>query len=107
MVQSHNKLNNAACETISQIGSLKELKLGHNNIAGYLPQCLTTLRNLRTLDLQSNKLLSLPEGMRDLANLQVLNVSNNQLTGMPMDALEGLPLVDLFLANNAMVSGFM
>lgn len=88
----------------SQLESLKELRLGHNNLAGYLPQGLSRLRNLRTLDLQSNKLLSLPEGIRELVNLQVLNVSNNQLTGLPMDALEALPLTELSVANNAMVS---
>lgn len=102
-MQSHNKLTNLSCEVFGQIETLKELRLGHNNLTGYLPQCLNKLRNLHTLDLQSNKLLSLPEGLRELVNLQVLNVSNNQLTGLPMDALEALPLTELSVANNAMV----
>lgn len=102
-VQSHNKLNNTAWDVLSQLETVEELRLGHNNFTAYLPQKLNRLCYLRTLDLQSNKLLSLPEGLRELVNLRVLNVSSNQLTGIPMDALESLPLTDLNVSNNAMV----
>lgn len=90
-------------DTITQLEALKELKLGNNNLSGYLPQSVGCLRNLRVLELQSNKLLSLPDGLRELVNLQVLNVAGNQLTGLPMDVLESLPIVDLNASNNAMV----
>lgn len=101
--KSHNKLGNAIFDTIGQLESLRELKLGNNNLSGYLPQSIGRLHNLRTLELQHNKLLSLPDGLRALVNLQVLNVAGNQLTGLPMDVLETLPIVDLNASNNAMV----
>ena len=82
---------------------MRELKIGNNNLSGYLPQTIGRLHNLRTLELQHNKLLSLPDGLRELVNLQVLNVAGNQLTGLPMDVLETLPIVDLNASNNAMV----
>lgn len=102
-MQSHNKLGNSIFDTIGQLEALKELKLGNNNLSGYLPPSIGRLQNLRTLELQSNKLLSLPDGLRELANLQILNVAGNQLTGLPMDVLETLPIVDLNACNNAMV----
>ena len=102
-LQSHNKLGNSIFDTIGQLEALKELKLGNNNLSGYLPPSIGRLQNLRTLELQSNKLLSLPDGLRELANLQILNVAGNQLTGLPMDVLETLPIVDLNASNNAMV----
>lgn len=101
--QSHNKFGNAIFDTLSQIDTLKDLKLGHNNISGYLPPSFSRMSGLTSLDLQSNRLLNLPESIRDLVNLKVLNISGNQLTGLPMDVLESLPLTDLHVANNAMV----
>lgn len=101
--KSHNKLGASALDTICQIPNLKELKLAHNSISGYLPQSITKLQNLEVLELQGNKLLSLPECLRELTHLRVLNVSGNQLTGVPIDALESLPITDLDISSNALV----
>jgi Leucine-rich repeat (LRR) protein len=96
-------LGNAIFDTLGQLEALKELKLGHNNLSGYLPQSIGRLRSLKVLDVQSNKLLSLPEAFRGLVSLQALNVAGNQLTGLPMDILETLPIVDLNASSNAIV----
>lgn len=96
-------MNNVIFDTLSQLTGLKELKLGNNNLSGYVPPSIGRLVNLRTLELQCNKLLSLPESFRELSELQILNVAGNQLTGLPMDVLEALPITDLNASNNAMV----
>ncbi|KAK5169610.1 uncharacterized protein LTR77_005587 [Saxophila tyrrhenica] len=101
---SHNKLENDALDVISQISSLKDLKLGHNNLSGNLPTALCSLKHLETLDVQSNRLLGLPEALRELVSLRVLNVCGNQLTALPIEALYDLPLVDLDASNNALIA---
>lgn len=99
----HNKLENSALKVISQINTLKDLKLGHNTLSGTLPTAICDLRHLETLDLQSNRLLALPEALRELVSLKVLNVSGNQLTSLPMEALQDLNLIELDTSGNALI----
>lgn len=101
---THNKLENSALDVITQISTLKELKIGNNNLTGNLPGSLCTLTKLEVLDIQANRLLSLPEAIADLTALRVLNVSGNQLTALPMDALAQLPLVELDASSNALIA---
>lgn len=100
---THNKLEISSLDTISQILTLKDLRLGHNNLSGNLPTCLCGLVNLETLDLQANRLLGLPEALRELVSLRVLNVSSNQLTALPMEAIQKLSLIELDASNNALL----
>ncbi|KAK4620887.1 Leucine-rich repeat-containing protein 40 [Fulvia fulva] len=101
---AHNKLDNGAFDVISQIKTLKDLKLGNNNLSGSLPASVCELPALEVLDLQANRLLSLPEALRDLVSLRVLNVSGNQLTALPMEALQQLPLTELDASSNALIA---
>ncbi|KAK5125810.1 hypothetical protein LTR85_012086 [Meristemomyces frigidus] len=100
---AHNKLDNACFDILSQITSLKELRLGHNTLSGNLPAGICQLPYLETLDVQANRLLGLPEALRELVSLKVLNVAGNQLTAVPMDALEQLPLIELDASSNALI----
>ncbi|TKA71753.1 hypothetical protein B0A55_08583 [Friedmanniomyces simplex] len=100
---AHNKLDIGCLDVVSQIQSLKELRLGHNNLSGNLPGAICGLTTLEVLDLQGNRLLSLPEALRELVSLRVLNVSGNQLTAIPMEALQQMPLVDLDASSNALI----
>lgn len=100
---AHNKLDNACFDIVSQLGSLKELRLGHNALSGNLPAAICQLPYLETLDVQANRLLGLPEALRELVSLKVLNVAGNQLTAVPMDALEHLPLIELDASSNALI----
>ncbi|KAF2771277.1 L domain-like protein [Teratosphaeria nubilosa] len=101
---AHNKLNNDCLDVVSQITSLKELRLGHNNIAGSLPTNICGLRHLEVLDLQANKILDLPEALRELVSLRVLNLAENQMTTVPMDTLRDLPLIELDASSNALIA---
>ncbi|KAK5142927.1 hypothetical protein LTR32_004834 [Rachicladosporium monterosium] len=85
---AHNKLDNSCLDVVSQIHSLKDLRLGHNNLSGNLSSAICGLTNLEVLDVQANRLLSLPEALRELVGLKVLNlrtldVTNNHFTGLP------------------------
>ena len=100
---AYNKLENSTLEVISQISSLRELKLGHNILSGTLPSSICVLRNLETLDLQANRLLGLPEALRELVGLKVLNVSLNQFTTLPMEALRAIHLSELDASDNALI----
>lgn len=101
---AYNKLDNSSLETISQIKTLRELRIGHNSISGNLPSALCKVTSLEVLDLQANRLLALPEAIRELTNLRVLNVSANQLTSLPMDAITQLPLHELDASSNALIA---
>ncbi|KAI5360457.1 Putative leucine-rich repeat domain superfamily [Septoria linicola] len=101
---THNKLENGVLDVITQISTLKELRIGNNNLTGNLPSSICSLTKLEVLDVQANRLLSLPEALSDLAGLRVLNVSGNQLTALPMDALVHIPLTELDASSNALIA---
>ncbi|KAK5680267.1 hypothetical protein LTS10_007194 [Elasticomyces elasticus] len=101
---SHNKLENGCLEIVAEISSLKELRLGHNNLSGNFPSTVCGgLRGLEVLDLKANRILSLPDAMRELVGLRVLDVGGNQLTTLPMEALQQLPLMELDASHNALI----
>ncbi|KAK3111209.1 hypothetical protein LTR53_013772 [Teratosphaeriaceae sp. CCFEE 6253] len=88
---AHNKLDNSCLDSISQMQSLRELRLGHNNFSGNLPSAICGLSHLEVLDVQANQLLGLPEALREI------------LTAIPMEALQSLPLLDLDASGNALI----
>ncbi|OQO10735.1 hypothetical protein B0A48_04035 [Cryoendolithus antarcticus] len=100
---THNKLDHGVFTIISEMATLKDLKLGHNNLAGHLSVSLGSLKSLEVLDLQSNRILELPDSLRELESLRVLNLAGNQLTTLPMESLHDLPLVDLDASSNALI----
>lgn len=98
--QSRNRLMNDAMETITQISSLKELRVADNALSGELTSSIEQLTNLEVLELQGNKLSSLPEDIRALVNLRILNISNNQVKSLPMASFVFAPLVELLASKN-------
>lgn len=100
---SRNKLDEWAFDIITQIPTLCDLNLANNNISQNLPESISRLSLLETVDLSWNRLVTLPTTLRDLGRLRSLNVSSNRLTAIPFDQLAVLPrLTDLTASSNAL-----
>ncbi|KAF2462576.1 L domain-like protein [Lindgomyces ingoldianus] len=103
---SRNKLPMEALDIISQITSLRELKLADNAIMGPLPASLRNLNQLEVLELQNNKLTELPSEIRELAHLRSLNVSDNQLRQLPTELFTSVPIIELIASKNVFSGSF-
>lgn len=100
MNQANNKLGNECFVVISQIPSLRDLKIAGNGLVGALDSSIAKLQNLEVLDLQRNTLTSLPDGLADLVRLRVLNIAENRFNSLPFESLRHLPLIELLAAKN-------
>lgn len=85
---------------ISQISSLRDLKIANNNLSGELCSKICALQNLEVLDVQSNCLTSLPDGVVELVRLRVLVLTGNTFKSLPFETLHRLPLIELSAAKN-------
>ena len=93
---------------------MRQLKLGHNDLTGEIPEQLGGLSNLAWLYLNDNKLSGpIPEELGSLSNLYALFLNDNQLTGgipaafadVDPDTPEGLTaLTYLTLYNNLLTT---
>ncbi|TAQ86730.1 hypothetical protein B7494_g4935 [Chlorociboria aeruginascens] len=97
---SNNKLGNDSFEVISQIPSLRDLKLAGNALSGILAPGIGKLQQLEVLDLRRNTLTTLPEALVDLVRLRVFNIAENKFASLPFKILSQLPLVELVAAKN-------
>lgn len=85
---------------VSQITSLRDLKLGGNLLYGELDPCFANLENLEILDLHGNNLSSLPSNFSNLTRLRVLNVSENAFESLPFVTLAKMPLTEINARKN-------
>ncbi|CAI6008528.1 unnamed protein product [Closterium sp. NIES-65] len=84
--------------------SVAQLRLGGNELAGSIPDTLSTLTQLVALNLSTNRLSgSLPSGLAGLQQLSVLDASWNALTGFIPSTLSSLH--SLNLSSNFFLSG--
>ena len=97
---SRNQLAKDALEIISQVQTLRELRLGMNAMQGPLSHNLCRLTALEILDIHNNAISELPCDVAKLSNLKILNVSGNVLSKLPFDAFSALPLAELDASNN-------
>ena len=69
-------------------GRLKRIQVGNYSQGGNieltsLPESISGLENITTLQIDKNALTSLPEGIGNLSQLQLLITSNNDITSIP------------------------
>ena len=112
---SKNQIGNESLEIITQIRSLRELRLADNALDGVLTPQLGNLDKLETLDLSNNAVTALQPNSDKNAKLRVLNVAGNKMSSLPLELLASLPLIEINAARNRLggvlfptsVSGFL
>lgn len=97
---SSNRLTNNSLDTISQISSLRDLKLANNLFFGPLNSNLANLTELEILDVHGNNISALPNKIESMTRLRILNLSENSFESLPFDDLATLPLTELSVRRN-------
>lgn len=97
---SNNQFQMKDLEVISELEHLIDLKLANNNLDGTLLSGICQLANLEVLDLHGNRVSLLPDTISELRCLKTLNLAENELTSLPSLALSNLPLVELNASRN-------
>lgn len=97
---SKNKLGNESLNVITQIHSLRELRLAENVLDGVLSPRLGSLEKLEIIDVSNNAITTLPPNSNEISKLRVLNVAGNKLSALPFELLVSLPLIDIDAARN-------
>ncbi|OTB00479.1 hypothetical protein M426DRAFT_65819 [Hypoxylon sp. CI-4A] len=96
-----NKLTNNCLDIISQLTTVRDLKLGNNLLYGRMEgEHFTNLQNLEILDLHGNNISSLPDSIDKLVRLRMLNLNENALETLPFESLSKLPLTELLARKN-------
>ncbi|CAN0909880.1 Probable LRR receptor-like serine/threonine-protein kinase At2g16250 [Linum grandiflorum] len=96
---------NAVPESLGDLSSLSELRLGGNRLTGIIPSNLGQLLQLSVLNLSRNLFTgSIPPTFVNLVNLRSLDMSSNFLAGSipPIGALSNLAYLNL--SNNSLSS---
>lgn len=91
---SKNKLDNDCISIISQIHALQELRLADNAITGMLAAELCALKSLEVLDLHSNLISALPNNLSELCNLRTINIAGNRMVSLPFECFSALRELD-------------
>ncbi|CAK7219790.1 hypothetical protein SBRCBS47491_003970 [Sporothrix bragantina] len=95
-----NMLISLPMEVISQITSLRDLKLGGNLFYGPLDPSFAKLKNLEIADLHGNNISALPLTLSNMSKLRILNISENNFESLVFEPLSKLPLVELHVRKN-------
>ncbi|CAH9103431.1 unnamed protein product [Cuscuta europaea] len=87
---------------LSNLQSLQELDVSHNQLTSIIPPSLANLSMLITVDVSHNQLTGvIPPSLAGLSQLETVDVSNNQFTGVIPQTLADLPyLTKVDLSNN-------
>ena len=97
---SKNKLGNESLNVITQIRSLRQLRLADNALDGMLTPQLSNLKKLEILDVSNNAITTLSPNSDEISELRVLNVAGNRLLSLPFELLVALPLIEIHAARN-------
>ncbi|KAF7376679.1 Adenylate cyclase [Mycena sanguinolenta] len=99
---SHAKLSVLDDYTLSQLTSLRRLKLDSNSFRS-IPESLGDLKWLETLSCANNSLGELPQSIGKLQKLETLDVHNNSLTELPISLWNCASLLRLNVTSNLLV----
>lgn len=97
---SNNKLSMKDIQLVTEIPSLRDLRLANNQLEGEFTPDIGRLTDLEVLDLRENSLTTLPETLAELHTLKVLNIGQNQLVSLPFESLSKLPLKEINAPKN-------
>ncbi|KAM0327483.1 hypothetical protein ACHAQA_005771 [Verticillium albo-atrum] len=97
---TNNRLANNCFDVISQLTSLRDLKLGNNLLYGPLDPSISNLQSLEIFDLHGNNVSSLPTNFSNLERLRILNLAENSFELLPFGIISQLPLTELNLKKN-------
>ncbi|KAF7559133.1 hypothetical protein G7046_g5020 [Stylonectria norvegica] len=104
---SSNRLTNNSLDTISQISSLRDLKLANNLFFGPLNANLSNLVELEILDVHGNNISALPQKVGNMTRLRILNLGENSFESLPFDDLAKLPLTELIVRKNKLAGALI
>ncbi|KAJ7140954.1 hypothetical protein C8R44DRAFT_692856 [Mycena epipterygia] len=99
---SNAKLSLLDDYTLSQLTSLRRLKLDNNSFRS-IPESLGDLKWLETLSCADNSLGELPQSIGKLQKLETLDVHNNSLTELPISLWNCASLSRLNVTSNLLV----
>ena len=97
---SKNQLGIDCLEIISRVTSLKELRMTENALKGAIPDCISKLGNLESVDLHGNALTEITRLIGNLSKLRHLNISSNRLSTLPMEAIFDLHIIEINASRN-------
>ncbi len=90
-------------DSISNLQAIKTLNLTYNQFTTF-PESLTNLHSLQELEMSLNQLTTLPDSIGNLKDLQKLNLLENQLTTLPESIGKLSSLQILNLAENQLTA---
>lgn len=91
-------LKNHKKYTLKKLEMLEKLKL--TSTVENIPDDIWVLRNLKELDLSTNKIKEIPESICGLQNLEILNLSDNEIEEVPECIYKLEKLTQINLDNN-------
>ena len=97
---SKNKLGTENLNIITEIKSLRELRLADNALDGVLTPQVGNLEVLEVLDVSNNSITALPPNINENTKLRVLDVAGNKMSSLPFELLVSLPLIEINAARN-------
>ncbi|MXX71652.1 MAG: hypothetical protein F4Y73_07300, partial [Gemmatimonadetes bacterium] len=101
LLLGHNGLAGPMPDILAELGDLVTLDLGGNAITGEVPWALGDLPQLHTLVLNDNALEGrLPESLGSLAALRYLHIGTNELSGVVPRSFRQLALDTLYAAGS-------
>ncbi|CAH9147771.1 unnamed protein product [Cuscuta epithymum] len=103
---SHNQLTGVIPLSLASLPKLTILDVSYNQLSGVIPPSLASLPKLTIVDVSHNQLSGvIPPSLASLPKLIIVDVSYNQLTGVIPPSLADLPYLETVDVSNNQLSG--